>query len=72
MNKSLCGISLFFLLTIFFFGCKSENSNITAPISNPLQTVYATGQITGRIINNTTNTPIAGVIVSISYNNQSY
>jgi hypothetical protein len=70
MNKSLYSISFFFLFTIFFFGCKSENSNITAPYNSPIKIISGEGQISGRIINNTTNTPIAGVIVSISFNDQ--
>lgn len=63
-------ISFFLFSILFFAGCKSENRNITEPNTDPVKTVNATGQITGRIINSLTNTPIAGVVVSISYNNQ--
>jgi hypothetical protein len=72
MNKSLFSISLFFLFAIFFLGCKSEKRNITEPGPDPIKTVSGVGQISGRIINNTTNSPIAGVIVSISFDNQNF
>lgn len=63
-------LSVLFILVVSFWGCKSETRNITEPNTDPIQTVNADGQISGRIINNFTNTPLKGVIVSISYNNQ--
>jgi hypothetical protein len=72
MKKILISSAIFFFFfsILFFSGCKSETRNITEPNTDPVKTVNGTGQITGRIINSFTNSPIPGVVVSISFNNQ--
>ena len=71
--KSFLSYSVFpllILLVLTIGGCKPAITNTTEPNTDPLKLVNATGQISGRLINNFTNSPIAGAIVTISYNSQ--
>ncbi len=57
----------FLIASLYFFGCKSENRNITEPVPPPLQSLNPTGQIVGQVYNAAINSPVANAVVTISY-----
>ncbi|MGE5621032.1 MAG: carboxypeptidase-like regulatory domain-containing protein [archaeon] len=70
MRIRLIIVSFFMLTAVSFQGCKTESRNITEPVDNPVRTLRAVGQLTGTVINRSTQKPVANAVVSISYDNK--
>lgn len=52
--------------------CKFETRNITEPVTDPIRTLHLFGQLSGVVMDPSTNTPVIGAQLSITHGEQTF